>query len=400
MIIGTGNTFSTGYDNKVDTPELRTVLALWLEDDLATMQREREELDARIRRTAERLEMLRGLRRDVESPERPESVVEQQTAPMVDKIAATPAGSDAIAISHPTRSIMSLKLETRTHNALTNGGVTSFSQMMTMSRDQLRALPGFGAGCLQDLEAALERVGITLPEPPQMTADNAAASAEVEMSPVESVMDLRYRFGVTCADDIRHALNIDESESEHVLRSDARFVALDSIWIMRQEVESSWIGRRIVEVLSAMKSIAIEPLYQSIKRVAGSKFLEQGCRMPPRSVLIKLVQQLRAHGVLFDIVHEIVSLQTPVAESELSRTNQAILKAFGPRHRALCSAEVVAAFESAGMSEASANLALSTAPLIVRLERGIYGLLGRTADLRDIASARMRREAGKLVETT
>jgi|GEM_PF-2348136 len=76
---------------------------------------------------------------------------------------------------------------------------------------------------------------------------------------------------------------------------------------------------------------------------------------------------------------------------------------FRPPRRASCrclvpvlsAAEIGAALQATGISEASATAARSSSPLLTRLERGVYGLVGRPADLREIASARVRREAAK-----
>ncbi|MEO7999152.1 MAG: hypothetical protein ABI852_16985, partial [Gemmatimonadaceae bacterium] len=206
-----------------------------------------------------------------------------------------------------------------------------------------------------------------------------------------------YRFGVIRAEALGASLGIMHVAAEAALRADDRWTSTGNGWFMRANVTQSWIARRIIEVLNAVRSIAIEPLFQSLKRVATKKFIEQGCQMPTRGLLVKFVQELRAEGVRFDIVLEIASVDAPVHDRESSGTTQSILKTFDAQHRALTGSEVASKFESFGMSFASAQLALSSSPLITRLERGIYGLVGRHADTRDIANARLRREAGKLV---
>jgi len=230
-----------------------------------------------------------------------------------------------------------------------------------------------------------------------MAGPQLEAPMQDYQSRYEAATALHYRFGAVCADDLRQALDITEAAAAGALSADARWTAKGNGWFMRANTAQSWIAKRIIEVLNGVRAIAIEPLYQSLKRVATHKFLEQGCRMPSRALLARLVQELRSEGVRFDIVHEIASLDTPVRDTDLSGTTQAILKAFDTNHRALTGAELASKFGEAGLSEASAQVALSTSPLVTRLERGIYGLVGRQADIRDIAGARLRREAGSLV---
>ncbi|MEP6832988.1 MAG: DNA-directed RNA polymerase subunit alpha C-terminal domain-containing protein [Gemmatimonas sp.] len=595
MITQSDRQLPTSYDNQVQAPDAASLLAIWLEEDLQSLRSQREELDARILRIEQRLSILHDRETPRSDAEVGGSALVASQSPVV------------TATVVPRRSIMSLRLETRTHNALTKAGVASFAQLVGMTAEELRALPGFGAGCLQDLEGALERVHVTLPRSSDNLAANAilkhldedalrtihtlntnetllSASARAllthaleaeftnvatasgfttpellkqitatlvllqrasEQKPVsllpdialnligvsdsdlavttrylgldgtepetleaigeregvtrerirqrvtrfrqsaaerrpllllvreavgvlqrlnkpvtmpewcaalpswlsgtrpadllliqtlesfgwvdanswhessgitfvmagakvtapiedyqsryEEAIALHYRFGVICADDLRQVLDITEAAADGALRADERWSATGNGWFLRTTVAQSWIARRVVEVLNGVKSVAIEPLYQSIKRIATHKFLEQGCRMPSRSLLIKLVQELRFDGVRFDIVHEIASVDAPVHDRELSGTTQAILQAFGQNHRALTGAEMSSKFGDAGLSEASAQVALSTSPLVTKLERGIYGLVGRHADMREIASARLRREAGTLV---
>jgi len=655
-MISNSQKLPTSYNNQVHTPDAAGLLGVWLEEDLQSLRSQRDELDARILRVEQRLNTLTGLfslRNDVTVTGYEPAADPRPTATLgttaLDPATLNSAVAENATFDHsmaeradaePKRSILALRLETRTHNALTKAGVTSFAQLVSMTPDALRALPGFGAGCLQDLEAALERVHIALPRssdnesarassaqtsgstPPAVAVFTRAATptptlvvpslnammahlnddalrtvhalntnetllsasaramltraleaestdiattsgfSTPEMlkqisttlallqrashrSPVSILQDiavntmgvsdsdltvatrylgldgaefetldaigeregvtrerirqrvsrfrqcaaerrpllllvreavsvlqqlnkpvtmpewcaalpswlsgtrpadlliiqtlesfgwvdsnswhesagitfvmagaqltapmqdyesryegaiaLHYRFGVICADDVRQSLDITEAAADGALRADERWSATGNGWFMRATVAPSWIAKRTIEVLNAVRSVAIEPLYQSLKRVAAHKFLEQGCRMPSRSLLVKLVQELRVEGVRFDIVHEIASVDAPVHERELSGTTQAILKAFGTNHRALTGTELTSTFASLEMSEASAQVALSTSPLVTRLERGIYGLVGRHADMRDVAGARLRREARTLV---
>ena len=458
MISSATRQLPMSYNNQVETPDATTLLALWLEEDLESLRRDRLELDARIQRAEHRLSILRGSgsrQMDGATPTGDSAVASlqdsiaasvmaeapSQAAPQAPTHTSAEASATAPAPSPPTsprRSIISLGLETRTYNALIKAGFTSFAQLMSMSRGEFRALQGFGAGCVTDLEAALARVNLTLPAKSQNAATNAEDAAttpapsapgdapqslrpdnvppdsaapeaprtEIAATPAtatppqyETTIALHYRFGALRAESVRDALGITDTAALDLLKADTRFTAHSGGWFVRTPIEQSWIARRIIEILNGVRSIAIEPLYQAIRRVAAHKFLEHGRNMPSRSLLGIIVQELRTEGVRFDIIREIASVDAPTSDRELSGATQAILKAFDAHHRALTSAEMIPAFLEMGLTEASSHVALSTSPLVHRLERGIYGLVGRQADTRDIGLARLRRETGKLVET-
>ena len=427
------------YDNKVHQPDASTLLKLWLEHDVASMQSQRAELDARIQRAQQ---LLATLGDPAGLPHR-ETHFEALSVTESELAQSDTAPHDPPTPHHPTttlprRSIISLGLETRTHNAIVNAGITSFTQLVGMTPNELRALPGFGAGCMNDLEEALRRVGVELPHAaahqsaaptngatsaPQhhsattQTFESAAELSENAFRPdtrelsvsvneppqrdssgYNAAIALAYRFGVIRVEDLASTLSVANGVAEDELKADTNWRALPGGWFVRDSFTQSWIAKRTFEVLNGIKSVAIEPLYQALKRVAAPKFLEYGCRMPTRALLVTLVQELRTEGVRFDIIKEIVSTDGLIHDRELSGTAQAILKAFDTHHRALTGAEVTAKIQSAGLSEASAQVALSTSPLVHRLERGVYGLVGRHADVRDIANARLRREVARMPE--
>ncbi|MGV3710402.1 MAG: DNA-directed RNA polymerase subunit alpha C-terminal domain-containing protein [Gemmatimonas sp.] len=441
----------TQLNNRADAVDAASLLSAWLEEDLAALKSQRTELDTRIARAEQRLQMLRE-RQGAGNPHRTISTSDPQPTTSTRTDAAPTSAPTTPTYDGPRRSIMSLGLENRTYNALVKHGITSFAQLVNTPRGELRNLQGFGAGSLADLEAALARVDITLPdngaksptpaapavapriearvesrvEPraesrteslpwmngysnkvatpavtPHAETDTDEAEAEAEPSTgetpsYEDATALHHKFGVLRLEDIRDTLGITDIAALDLLKADTRWTAHGGGWYVRTPVEQSWIARRVIEILSAVKSIAIEPLYQAVKRIAANKFLEQGCHMPTRSLLAKMVQELVVEGVRFDIIKEIASMPAPTGE--LSGSTRAILNAFGTGHRAITNAEILPHFLEVGMTEGSANVAISTSPLITKLERGIYGLVGRHADMRDIASARLRREAGKIID--
>jgi hypothetical protein len=441
----TTSPFPQSFTNRVETGDTSRILLTWLEEDLESLRSQRTELDQRIARVEQRISTLRdpramdhasnGTTNGASNGSSNGSSSSDSMPPASTN--GTSAAPDTPAYDGPRRSIISLGLENRTYNALVKHGVSSFPQLMKMSRSELRALPGFGAGSLADLEAALARVDVTLPEgssrssashanpksaslqstngysnaiessasTSEATSHNGPVNHDSEANTTNRVASatqyeeataLAFKFGVLRLESLRDALNISDNSTFDLLNEDSRWTAHGGGWYVRTPVEQSWIAKRVVEILSAVRSIAVEPLYQAIKRIAANKFLEHGCQMPTRSLLVKIVQELVVEGVRFDIIKEIASMDAPTGE--LSGSTRAILSAFGTGQRAIINAEIMPHFLEIGMTEGSANVAISTSPLIIKLERGIYGLVGRNADMRDIANARLRREAGKALE--
>ena len=424
------------FGNKVNQPDATTLLSLWLEEEIESLRGQRTEVEARIQRAERRLTMLRDQTTPVQATATQGAPALSQAMRSAEESVSPrelPPPQEAPTV--PKRSIVSLGLETRTQNAINKAGIASFAQLISMTPATLRALPGFGAGCLTDLEAALDRAGFALARSvgngrrARGSASNDAPthrSAELRMGRTEGIaseassetdkpessrtntlapqypaafegaVQLAYRFGVVRVDDIERLLGAGDGAAERALKSDPHWQSAPGGWFIRTTFAQSWLAKRTIEVLNGVKSVAIEPLFQALKRVATPKFLEHGCRMPTRALLITLVQELRTEGVRFDMVGEIVSADTMIHDRELSGTAQAILKAFDTHHRALTGAELTGKIQSGGLSEASAQVALSTSPLVHRLERGVYGLVGRHADVRDISNARLRREVVKM----
>ncbi|MEP6780007.1 MAG: DNA-directed RNA polymerase subunit alpha C-terminal domain-containing protein [Gemmatimonadaceae bacterium] len=390
----------------------------WFEEDLALLRQQRADLDARIQVLESRVAALRGyatqMAGDSSAPEpatsenllrpmvvaRAESIAVPTPAPR-----AEPAPTVLNAVAEPPvaykQSIMSLGLETRTYNALVNNDIKSFAQLVATTPGQLRDMQGFGAGSLSDLERALTRVGHALAvekttaraRPTRATSEHDERdqpSSSGGSALYDSVTIIPYQFGVIHAEDLQKMMKVSETDSKEMLRGDSRWVDANGGWYVRDRMPQSWIARRILEVLNAVKRVRVEALHQSIKRIAARKYTDEGWRMPSRALLGRIVESLRSEGVHFDIVHEMAHVDGTLEIREMSGTSRAVLQAFGANFRALSGADISAAIQASGMSEASANVALSTSPLVIKLERGIYGLVGRTATLRDIANARIK----------
>ena len=413
-------------------------LLQWFEEDLDALRRQRADMDARLGTLEARIAALRvSVSQATEAPFAPTPAVRTaapaepsvQSASVVSPVvvhreATVVAESAALPQSAPTverRSIISLSLQPRTYNSLMNGAVRSFTQLIAMTPAELLKLPRFGAHSLSDLQRALARVGVSLPGDRWSSAAPATHRAELDNSSANSALLLQrsddnavdqsrgnvpagydditalpFKFGAVHVEDLQKALGVDEVTSRNLLDHDERWTAASGGWYARSNMKQSWISRRIVEVLNAVKSINIEPLYQSIKRIATPRFTKEGWRMPSRTLLVRMVEDLRGDGVHFDVVHEIARIDAPIESREMSGTSKAVLEVFGATQRALSGAALSVAIQKSGMSLASAQLALSSSPLVIKLERGIYGLVGRTATMRDIANARAKPETSSV----
>jgi DNA-directed RNA polymerase alpha subunit len=59
-------------------------------------------------------------------------------------------------------SVEALPIPNRTMNILRRGDIDTVGQLAGRSADELRALPGFGTGCLQEVRLAMQHYNLTL----------------------------------------------------------------------------------------------------------------------------------------------------------------------------------------------------------------------------------------------
>lgn len=202
---------------------------------------------------------------------------------------------------------------------------------------------------------------------------------------------LPFQLGAVRVADAESALGLGEAAVRALLLADEeRWTPAPNGWFVRTALEKSFLLRRARLIAVAIGDTRLEDVYQSLKRIVTDKYAQVGWRMPPRALFVRMLQAAEVDGMSVDTVHEMLRASDELRSEGVSATTQALVNAFGADRRALTAGELAFEVQQSGLSTATATVAAKSSPVVVKYERGVYGLVGRPATRQDIEQARAR----------